>query len=380
MTPKFVRIYSPFPPHKKTEGAFHVIADQARSLQEMGFEVELIHWKKEGEQEQRQDRIHRVFRSFCSSSASPELFYYPPGEDPRKTFSRTADFGIYHYSFAYSWLKQWQGSENRRFVHFHNLESDLFSLRSHFWKNPAVSLVHQMNAWKLKRHESQLSFLSDELWFLSHLDLKKFRERSQINPKCPLRHVGPTFDPTLFQKRTLKFAKSKPTELVLGLIGGYDFEPNRASLAWVIQELAPLLKKRGFQGKILIAGKGVPSSLLTEANSYGFFEFTGFLSDVEDFWSRLSFLLIPQFGGSGVRIKLLEALASGVPIMANYEALKPLSEKLQNSPLIFRSDLAAAWATRILQDQAAETRKKSSIKNFEKSLDGAEVYEFLLDS
>ena len=79
-----------------------------------------------------------------------------------------------------------------------------------------------------------------------------------------------------------------------------------------------------------------------------------------------------------IRLKLLEALASGVPVFANNEALAPLDTALRGSPLIFCSDAASDWAEKLLNEKPFVARKSHMQRGFEKSLNGTETYRFLL--
>jgi glycosyltransferase involved in cell wall biosynthesis len=377
---KTVRIYSPYSPTSRTEGSFQVIDDQARSLKELGFQVEMIHWKSEKSLETVLEKTKRVLKSITSNIASPEDFYYPASAADIATPRSVADIGIYHYSFAYNWLRLPQTRpEKKKYVYFHNLESELFRLRKNSVgiKTFLAGWIHLLNELKLRSHEGQLPSLVDEAWFLSRVDLDTFCRLHKND--YHLRLITPGFDPHLFLSRSQVFqTRNISGPLNAGILGRFDFEPNRASLAWLIEELAPELKKRNFKGQIRVAGKGVPRDLIKKSEHYGFFEFLGFVENLEEFWASLSFLLIPQKGGSGIRMKLLEALASGVPVLVNQEALLPLTPSLQASPLIFCSEVASDWATQLVQEKPFEARKTHLNRGFEKSLLGTENYRFLL--
>ncbi|MGZ3696796.1 MAG: hypothetical protein ACXWP5_01775, partial [Bdellovibrionota bacterium] len=192
-----IRIYSPFIPYPVTEGAFQVIQDQAKSLLEQGHEVELVSWKdSEAEFTRRSSllrnsnpafssmrftrfgsrqpdrRAIRILKSIASADASPELYYYPPEADQRRSLA-PADLGIYHYSFSAAWLRRARGPEARRAVHFHNLESELAQARSKE-ETLAVRWLHLRNFRKLARHERLLLNWAEELWFVSRKDLATF--------------------------------------------------------------------------------------------------------------------------------------------------------------------------------------------------------------
>ncbi len=379
-----IRIYTPYFPYPLTEGAFHVIHDQAKSLKQRGHRVELIHWKSP-QQEPFTAKVLRVAGSLFSDLASPETYYYARQDAPEHTTQEVADLGIYHFSLSYPWLKfNTPRPEKKIIVHFHNLESELFELRKHHtpFFAPGSAAIHALNAAKLKRHELDLATLADELWFLSSVDHERYHQRLKVNHKhANTRIVPPTIDPQVRSNRQIKFLKqvktSTPPVTTIGLLGRYDFEPNRASLEWVIRELAPRLQSGGFQGRLQVIGPHVPPDLKKIAGQFPWVEILGFVPDLESFWSSVSFVLAPQQGGSGVRIKLLEALGSGVPVLAHASAAAPLDPKLQKSAFLTVSDDPDFWATCILNETPYKTRTSLQHIPFESALSGQSVYEFL---
>ena len=382
---KLVRIYSPYLPTPITEGAFHVIHYQKKALEELNFRVELVHWKSKSS-ESYLKKIKRVGQSFFTEFASPETFYYSLTDDPARAGLAIADYGIYHFSLCYPWLKYNRPRpEKKTIVHFHNIESNLFALRKQKdrFSSPGSSMIHGMNESKLRAHEASLAGLADELWFLSQVDQEEYQSRlAPGQPSVKTRVIGPTADPVVRIKRRDQFLKRLPQlqeqPLCAGTLGRFDFEPNRASLAWIIRELAPLLSKRGFSGKIQVAGPGVPNELKKAAASFPFIELLGFVEDLESFWSNLTFVLVPQKGGSGVRIKLLEALASGIPTLAHSSAVAPLDPRLRTCPFLLTSDTPEEWAEQLIGEHPGKTRALHVDRPLEPALLGADVYRFLI--
>jgi hypothetical protein len=105
----------------------------------------------------------------------------------------------------------------------------------------------------------------------------------------------------------------------------------------------------------------------------------GFVPDLEPFWASLSFALVPHLTGSGVRIKLLEALASGIPTLATSEAALRIHPDLRVSPLLKVSDDPSLWVDMLMKAQPFEHRleEPGSILAAGKGFDGREVYRFL---
>lgn len=308
MAVKSIRIYSSHFPVPVSEGAFQVVFDQARALSILGFDVELVVWRdsendvierrreigvgadaippnvrvtcldpgrgREGlvspGRESLPQRARRVVRSLTSEIASPEEVYYPSRLAERwARLRRPVDLAIYHTSFAYVWLRQTARSrpdddgppEKKRVVMFLNLESDLFTERREraLERRMPSAWIHELNARKLKRHETELARLAHELWFVSPEDQRHYALR---NPEAQsTRLVPPTYSRSLRALRSENFRKARHSgKPVLGFLGGMHFLPNRISAEWIVERLAPKLAERGFDGELRIAGRGAPPS------------------------------------------------------------------------------------------------------------------------
>lgn len=376
---RLVRIYSPFNPYPPTEGSPRVIVSQVEGIRAGGAETELVTWLDRSEAEPPWQKLGRVARSWVSGAASPELYYYPPSLAP-PVGSKRADLGIYNYSFAHAWLKApgARAREGRIAVHFHNLESELFEQRARFSKG-VIRRLHALNASRLRAHEHELAQLTDEQWFVSRVDMDHYK--SQV-PEARCRWVGPGFSAEEGGRRRQDFLAAwevgkRETQPVLALLGRYDFGPNRASLEWVVDKLAPCLRARGFAGKVQVIGNGVPDEIRRRAERFGFFEFLGFVEDLEAYWPRWSWALVPHVSGSGVRIKLLEAIASGLPVLANAEALDPVSPDLASLAQVIPLSRPDDWCAAVLSSAPGEERARRSRAPYPDSLDPKRIYGFV---
>jgi len=406
-----IRIYCPYFPYPLREASWQTMLNQAKGLSEMGHKIELVSWKsapydvvfavrsgaippqwvltlfysgqvlrgdssywlkrKESNNPPKiKSRIQRVFLSLLTGVSAPELFYYDPEADLRRELP-AADMEIYHYSFAYAWLRKARSS-CRTVVHFHNLESDLFALRSKSARMP-VRQIHQLTSSTLYRHELELNRLSDEIWQHSQQDLEEFSRRGA---QTKMRLISPTIDPQLHARRQQEFNSSSESQLVLGFIGGLDFDPNFQSLKWIVEKVAPLLREQQFSGVISQVGKQ-SERIASEAAPYSFVKLEGFVENVEDWWKSLSFLLVPDVTSAGVRMKILEALGSNVPVIANEKAIERLHPLVKNTDLLIRLEDPRDWCDFIMKQKPQEFRRRLSETPMIDGLKNEKIYDFL---
>lgn len=99
-------------------------------------------------------------------------------------------------------------------------------------------------------------------------------------------------------------------------VGGFGYFPNVDAASWLLDEIwPPLTALLSGGGSLTIVGRNPPHALQDRARALG----ATLLEDIEDLapiYARANVALVPMRAGGGSRIKLLEAAAHGVPVVA----------------------------------------------------------------
>jgi polysaccharide biosynthesis protein PslH len=138
-------------------------------------------------------------------------------------------------------------------------------------------------------------------------------------------------------------------------VGNYLHPPNVEGALWLVREVWPLVLRQRPSARLTLAGRAPPSSIQTLAGSN--IHIPGTVDDLRALYARASLVVAPIFWGSGVRIKLLEALACGLPVVTTAQAAEGIDLEHQRSALF--AERPAEFAAAILQllnDQAARVR------------------------
>jgi O-antigen biosynthesis protein len=123
-------------------------------------------------------------------------------------------------------------------------------------------------------------------------------------------------------------------------VGNFRHTPNLEAMQWFFSEVAPILQARGVPFRVSAVGAEPPPDYAF-ANSEGRLELTGFVDDIEPIMARAAVFLCPIQSGSGVRVKLLEAFARGIPVVSTRVGAEGLGTKdgeychLADSPQAF---------------------------------------------
>ncbi|MAQ31442.1 MAG: hypothetical protein CMD26_01735 [Flavobacteriales bacterium] len=110
---------------------------------------------------------------------------------------------------------------------------------------------------------------------------------------------------------TVKNHKTQKIKNSIFHLGAMDWKPNAEGINWFLNQVAPLVHKKT---RIYIAGKGIGSKYNIYKKDNILIE--GKIKDANDYIASKEILFVPIFSGSGIRIKILEAMAMGIPVIS----------------------------------------------------------------
>lgn len=210
-----------------------------------------------------------------------------------------------------------------------NVESEL--LRDICRAAPLLSL-RRFKRWldwrKMMSLERRLLRRANQVVCLSDFDARKLRTEFGVERVT-------TLLPQLFEPQASwrpGYAKT------LLFVGQATHAPNRESIEWIIEHLAPALMKLDPAVSITIVG--APQGLLEETRLASNLTLHGKLeaSLLQNLFETCTALLCPVVLGSGIKIKILEAASNGVPVIATPESLQGLG-LLTGCVVIKRADV-----------------------------------------
>lgn len=116
--------------------------------------------------------------------------------------------------------------------------------------------------------------------------------------------------------------------LSIGFIGSLDWRPNQEGLEWFLAEVWPSLHAQYPSLEFHIAGRNTPQRLLDL--KLPMVTVHGEVAAAQTFINEHSIALVPLFSGSGMRVKILEAMALGKVVLTTsigLEGIKALPQK-----------------------------------------------------
>ena len=94
-----------------------------------------------------------------------------------------------------------------------------------------------------------------------------------------------------------------------------DYRPNVLAMKWFCSEVFPLLQVLQPQAQLCIVGRD-PAPEILELSSLEGVTVTGYVEDLGPYYAPGTTAILPMFHGGGTRLKVLEAIMQGVPLVS----------------------------------------------------------------
>jgi glycosyltransferase involved in cell wall biosynthesis len=136
-------------------------------------------------------------------------------------------------------------------------------------------------------------------------------------------------------------AKPLPNQLVYA--GSFRFHANYEAMQWFVDAVYPLIVKQAPEAHLLITGDHANLPFPSRAN----ITLAGYVDDIKSVIASSAVSLAPLMSGGGTRLKVLEAMALGTPVVATSKGAEGLGAVSGDHLLI--ADTPEDFADRVIQ-------------------------------
>ena len=198
-----------------------------------------------------------------------------------------------------------QYSSARLVLRAHNIEHLIWQRLAQETTLPVNKLYLKYLAKSLKSYELTVMNELDGIATITHNDEERFR-----NLGCKIM-VG-----------TIPFGISYPAVIepddipqqkTLFHIGSMNWLPNQEGIRWFLKECWPQIHVKFPDVRLVLAGREMPKWMLN--TSVSGVEIKGEVPDSSQFMCENGIMVVPLFSGSGVRVKIIEAMALGKTVI-----------------------------------------------------------------
>lgn len=237
----------------------------------------------------------------------------------------------------------------------HNIESDLFPFwiadsRPSFHRH-VLSRIASMSRRNARRVELENAWGFEAMTFISHEDMARATA-------CGCREYLPLCFPIRDDDYDLR-----PREFCDMLwMGGFGWYPNAEAVIWFVREIFPLIRPHmvGARIRLHFLG-GSPPKELVELHDGKQVIVHGFLPSIDSLLGTVHLLMVPLLSGGGVRVKILEAMSHGIPVLSTSKGCEGLGAH-DGEDIVIR-DRPEDFAAAMLALAADHERRKTLAKN-----------------
>lgn len=309
-----VLVTSPIPSHPQNHGNRARVYSLCRTLQKRGYEIHFVYGGLEGVSEAQE---------LAMRAAWEHVYIIPHDPAPRKQSKRTHHliddwyvpavtditqrimniWDISHCLANYVWFSRWLDEVPAGIPKYLDTH-DMFANRNKNLKRDGMKASWYSTT---RAEEKKALDRADVVLAIQSSEAETFRRATDSEVATLGHYVPPHFIDSSPNKKRKK--------LKVGYLASNN-PINQHSLHKLNQEIAnfpELQEKVSFQLAGAICSSGVADDCL--------FEKLGFVNNIDDFYRDMDIILNPNIGGTGLKIKSVEALSFGKPLIATVDAM-----------------------------------------------------------
>jgi glycosyltransferase involved in cell wall biosynthesis len=227
---------------------------------------------------------------------------------------------------------------------------------------------------RMLRLESSIWKHFDGLWATSEADRELLHELNRGRVPSALIPNGMEVD-----RRPFDANPGKSRNSTVLFCGSFTYAPNRDSLAWLHGEIWPKILKARPDARLRVIGRGSDPSEFSDVRADPSVDFFGEVDDVVPHYRDAGVSILPARFGRGTRLKVLEAMCLGNPLISTAIGVEGLGAVAGRDFILAEgSDEIAAATVRLMNDSAQfdsvrNAARRFAVENYDWSVMGTQM-------
>lgn len=130
-------------------------------------------------------------------------------------------------------------------------------------------------------------------------------------------------------------------------LGAMARPENYEAVEWFLKRIWPIIKRSVPDARLLVVGSNPPKKLM-EASTPDV-TYSGYVSDLEPYFEQSRVFVAPLLRGAGVKFKVLEAMANGLPVVGTSVALEGIVDDYSGRPFFALANEPQRFATEVVE-------------------------------
>ena len=194
---------------------------------------------------------------------------------------------------------------------------------------------------KLKAYEGKLARQMDAVLAVSEVDRQALVEAGADASKI-------TIVPIAVDCARLAPVKRKEHSTNVLTIGTLFYPPNADGIRWFIQQVYPFVRQQSLDVTLTIVGPRPPKDIrqFGEQNPDSV-QVTGYVQELQTYFEHAALMVVPVRAASGMRVRILEGLARGMPIVTTSTGVEGIDAV--NGEHLLVADAPAEFAAAVVR-------------------------------
>jgi len=252
---------------------------------------------------------------------------------------QTGDFDRVHVSHSYmAWYMIDHIRDIPCVIDHHNVKSLFFEnayQSANSWKK---KIAYRAEARRWRHYENEVIPLFNSHTACSEKECEILREMTGKEV-----HFLPSgVDTSGFLRKSEEFCGTN-----LLFTGSLDYFPNAQAIRYFCEDILPAVRKEFPDVTLQVVGKNptLETEKLLEKTENVWYSYN--VRDIRPFYYQSSVFVVPLLTGAGTRLKILEAMAVGLPVVSTSKGCEGLN--IKNDEGILIADNPGAMATEIIR-------------------------------
>ncbi len=229
-------------------------------------------------------------------------------------------------------------------------------------KNIFEKYVGKLLAIKLKRMELRAIKKFDHILVCSQ------KEKDYYSKYINSKKITVIPNGADYKRFSLSNRVTSNTILFMGLL---SYQPNSEGLKYYIDHVHPRILSEVPDAQLVILGKDAPEWLKTTAESDPSIKLVGFVTDVREHIREAKVCIRPILSGSGTRLKILEYMAMGKPVVSTTIGAEGIKVKdkdsilLADGPALFSKNVVSALVDKQMSEELGRNARNLIEKKYD---------------
>lgn len=203
-----------------------------------------------------------------------------------------------------------------RIVMAHNVDTVIWQRYYETERNPLKKVAVKAQWRKFRRFEEAAFRQASRVVAVTEEDAQLIRDQFG-QPRVDVVENG--IDRAFFEP-----IKSQRNASRILYLGSLDWRPNLDAVRLLLDEIFPRVRAQQPGAELFIVGRNPPAGLIDRVRRTAGAELHADVSDVRPYLAESGVMAVPLRIGGGSRLKILEAIASGLPVVASKVAAEGL--------------------------------------------------------